>query len=82
MYHLLEHITLFILDICKTVSEYDQDMPQSNTTREEKSKNDNSNITFRTTKVNLCLFPSELIAKLERAQHTAKQNKGLTPNPH
>ena len=56
----------------------------SNWHREEESKNGKSDMTFKTlqSKATISLFLSNMIAKLERTQSTAKQNKGIRLNPH
>ena len=51
--------------------------------REEESKNDNNDMTFRTQtcKATSFLFPSGMITKLEKTQSTATQSKDLTQPP-
>ena len=68
----------------QTISEYDQDMPQSHTTDQSMAprvtvKNDIKN----TRKVKQPTHFLSLFAnKLERSQSAAKQNKERTLNPH
>ena len=83
MYHIKyipdpEVIRLFCM-----LSEYDQEMPQSDTIDQpmEAPKNDNSDMTFRTqqSKATSSLFPSEMIAKRHRTQ-TTKQGDNTQPS--